>query len=64
MENMSIRKPNDIKKMLATFYTVYIKNIFSKLFIAVDTAKLCKNCVSYEAKHSAYSSLVYGKQTG
>lgn len=31
-------------------FTVYIKNIFSKLFIAVDTAKLCKNCLSYEAK--------------
>lgn len=34
-----------IKRKCSRHFTVYIKNIFSKLFIAVDTAKLCKNCM-------------------
>lgn len=34
---------------------MYIKNIFSKLFITVDTAKLCKNCLSYEQNIAEYS---------
>lgn len=54
IENMSIhtkrgrereRESEMIKRKCSRHFTVYIKNIFSKLFIAVDTAKLCKNCM-------------------
>lgn len=62
MENMSKRTEWKIKEArekkkhkYAGHFTMYIKNIFSKLFIAVDTAKLCKNCLSYEQHIAKYS---------